>query len=101
MSSSPRINGRVIDCFDATRNCDRNEIAWTTERGLGGVSLTPDPHQSMNGAMDQSKDSPKGLSWASLEQRREASHSFSCKVPYGLILKRVNMTSHNMLYLGP
>ena len=88
MPPSPRIGERVIDCFGATTNRDRNEITWTIEMGLGGVSLHPCnlfhclkyPHHLTNGAMDHSKDSPQGQSWASLEQRREASRSFSYKV---------------------
>ena len=71
---------------------DRNEITWTIEWVLGGVSLHPCklfhclkyPHQSMNGVMDHSNDSPQGQSWASLEQRREAARSFSNEVWFNL-----------------
>jgi len=59
---------------------------------LGGVSLHPCnlfhrlkyPHQSINGAMDHSNDSPQGRSWASLEQQREASRCFSYEVQFNL-----------------
>ena len=54
------------------------------------------PHQSTNGAMDHSNDSPQGQSWASLEQRREASCSFFYKVRLTLRVqpsKRDNYTS--------
>jgi len=58
------------------------------KRVVGGVRLHPCnlfhrlkyPHQLTNGAMDHSKDSLQGQSWASSEQRREASCSFSYKV---------------------
>ena len=42
------------------------------------------PHQWTNMAMDHSRDSPQGQSWALLEQRREASHSFSYDVRFNL-----------------
>jgi len=41
MPPSPRIDGRVIDCFGAKTNRDRNEITCTIVRVLGGVSLHP------------------------------------------------------------
>jgi len=59
---------------------------------VGGVSLHPCnlfhclkyPHQSMNGATNHIIFAPQGQSWASSEQRREASCSFSYKVRFNL-----------------
>ncbi len=48
------------------------------------------PHQWTNGAMDHSRDSPQGRSWASLEQRREASRSFSYDVRFNLRVQPSN-----------
>ena len=75
---------------------DKSQKEWNPtdelKRVLGGVSLHPCnlfhclkcPHQSMNGTMDHSNDSSQGRSWALLEQRREASRSFSYEVRFNL-----------------
>ena len=87
-----RIGGRVIDFPGAMTNRERKVITWNNRNGLGGVSLHPcnlihrlkNPHQLMNRAMDHSNNSPQGQSWASSEQRQEASCSFSYEVRFNL-----------------
>jgi len=78
-------------CLDTTTDREMRSHGQI-KRVLGGVSLHPCnlfhclkyPHQSTNGAANHIIFAPRGQSWASSEQRREASRSFSYKVWFNL-----------------
>ena len=68
---------------------------------MGGVSLHPlsfhrskFPHQSTNGATNQITFAPQGRSWASWEQRQEASRSYSYEVRFNLRVQPSKMDDY-------